>query len=34
MELFAEDSRRLFAEAQKFMNAVTQTLSTNSRGRT
>ena len=32
MELFAEDSRRLFAESQKFMNAVTQTLSSNSKG--
>ena len=27
MELFTEDSRRLFADGQKFMNATTQMLS-------
>ena len=27
MELFAEDSRRLIAESQKFMTAVTQVMS-------
>jgi hypothetical protein len=27
VELFTEDSRRLFADGQKFMNATTQMLS-------